>query len=68
MGAADAGAGGTVVVRDEGCATVVADAWAAGSMARSGAVAGEETTADGADDDEDDGGEENSDPTDSVPI
>ena len=57
-----------MVVRDEGCATVVADAWAASSMARSGAVAGEETTTDGADDVEADGGEENNNPTDSVSI
>jgi hypothetical protein len=53
---------------DEGCATVVADAWAAGSMARGGVVAGEEAAADGADDDEADCRKENNDPTGSVPI
>jgi hypothetical protein len=42
-------------------------AWAAGIIARDGAVAGEEATAVDGDDEEADGGAENMDPTDTVP-
>jgi hypothetical protein len=52
---------------DGDCTTVVADAWAAGRIARGDVVAREEATADDSDDEESNGGAENNDPTDSLP-